>query len=497
MIMKKLFFLMTALFVLAGTVFAQSEDDFVVTQNTDGKTVTITGYKGSAKEIVIPATLFGLRVTAIGNFAFRDKGLTAVTILEGTVTIGGRAFSGNSLVTVVIPNTVTTIGEEAFSNSKITSLTIGNRVATIGSGAFSKNLFTELTIPNSVTTIGDNAFMGNKISVLSIPSSIKTIGNNAFSGNKISVLSIPSSVTYIGVSAFAGNPLTSITLAKDLPDGDSQGSYYNISQGISVHSGFSESFINFYTGQRRAPGIYVLNGQIWSKVTAAEAARLERERAAAQAAAAKAAAEVQAAADAKAAEAQAAAAAIQAEFDTALKNSGYTANVLANSTLEITGYTGRDQDLVIPSEIGGRTVTAIADNAFREKTAAGSITSVVIPDTVETIGNAVFSNRVAGNNRPQRSKLASVTLGTGLKSIGIQAFLGNTTLKTIVFKSVPTLGTDVFTGCGLTSITIPAQAERIAAQFGDDFASMYKNYSAGIYTKIPLAGWVKKPGSGN
>ena len=39
-----------------------SDDDFAVLQNRDN-TLTITGYKGSAADIVIPATLYGLKVT--------------------------------------------------------------------------------------------------------------------------------------------------------------------------------------------------------------------------------------------------------------------------------------------------------------------------------------------------------------------------------------------------------------------------------------------------
>jgi hypothetical protein len=51
--------------------------------NPDGKSLTITGFKGSASEITIPQTIDGLPVTAIGEFAFQDKGLTSLVLPEG------------------------------------------------------------------------------------------------------------------------------------------------------------------------------------------------------------------------------------------------------------------------------------------------------------------------------------------------------------------------------------------------------------------------------
>jgi hypothetical protein len=108
---------------------------------------------------------------------------------------------------------------------------------------------------------------------------------------------------------------------------------------------------------------------------------------------------------------------------------------LDNDTVTITGYTGKGGKVVIPSEIEGFPVTAIAREAFAvsllnfdtsRKDAFGAfpryevkrehnganITSIVIPNSVKTIGNLSF--RYCAN-------LETVDLPDGIQ-IGVNAF---------------------------------------------------------------------------
>lgn len=78
--------------------------NYTFTVNSDGKSCTITGVTGfSGKELILPATLSGHTVTAIGD----------------------NAFSGNSTVTTVyIPKSVTKLGAKAFSGCQnLTNIT--------------------------------------------------------------------------------------------------------------------------------------------------------------------------------------------------------------------------------------------------------------------------------------------------------------------------------------------------------------------------------------
>ena len=107
----------------------------------EDKTITITKYIGTAITVEIPSRIDGIKVTAIGERAFRGC-------------IG--------LKSVIIPDSITSIGYEAFYECEaLTSVSIPDSVATIGENAFYKcAALTTVSIPDSVTKIGKNAFYG-------------------------------------------------------------------------------------------------------------------------------------------------------------------------------------------------------------------------------------------------------------------------------------------------------------------------------------------------
>lgn len=71
----------------------------------------------------------------------------------------------------------------------------------------------------------------------------------------------------------------------------------------------------------------------------------------------------------------------------AAEENGFTYNVLDDGTVEITRYTGTDAQITIPSEIDGKSVTSIGDQAFISCT---EITSVVIPEGVKKSGDMLL-----------------------------------------------------------------------------------------------------------
>ena len=112
-------------------------------------------------------------------------------------------------------------------------------------------------------------------------------------------------------------------------------------------------------------------------------------------------------------------------------------------------YTG---DVAIPSSVKYRgrnyKVTAIGDDAFA---GCEELTSVSIPDEVETIGSYAFAGCEG---------LTSVTIPSGVKTIKAYAFNICENLSSIVIsQNVQTIEDNVFSDCsGLTSVTINSNA---------------------------------------
>jgi hypothetical protein len=92
--------------------------------------VVITGYNGTSKQIHIPDQIDGLPVMAIGEGAFRARGLESVTFPSTLVSIGDYAFYGNNLSSISIPLTVINIGVGAFDRNAAESAAAQNQTGT-------------------------------------------------------------------------------------------------------------------------------------------------------------------------------------------------------------------------------------------------------------------------------------------------------------------------------------------------------------------------------
>ena len=104
----------------------------------------------------------------------------------------------------------------------------------------------------------------------------------------------------------------------------------------------------------------------------------------------------------------------------------YVTNTPNTNTITITGYTDAGEDVEIPTQIGGKTVTVIGLGAFN----GSSIRSVTVPDSVTYISHVAFQDC---------SSLTNIVIGNGVRTIGAGAFKGS----------------------GLTSVTIPSNVTSI------------------------------------
>ena len=387
------------LFVVAlmqTTAFALTEGDYEYTVS-DGK-ATITAYGGAGGNVVIPSTLGGYPVIAIGDDAFLNKtNVTGMTVPEGVKSIGVRAFFGcSNLETVTLPSTLESVGGQAFQLcNKINRVNISDIAAWCGisfkndasnplaRGATYDKLYVggqlihELVIPEGVTSVGKNAFYRcNGLTGVTLPSTLESIGDSAFRDCKsLLEIAIPEGVTSIGDSAFYHcTSLASVTLPSTLESIVNCAFYHCTSLESVTLSSVLESIEEYaFYGCTALADIYFLGTSAeWNAVTKGNS-----------------------------------------------WNSGCPAGdnvhiaytyTVSEDKATITAYDGPGGDVVIPSTLGGYPVVAIGEEAFRDKT---NVTGVTVPEGVTSIGKNAFYNC---------SSLETVTLPSTLESIGNQAF---------------------------------------------------------------------------
>ena len=110
----------------------------------------------------------------------------------------------------------------------------------------------------------------------------------------------------------------------------------------------------------------------------------------------------------------------------------------------LSGYSGNTSEIILPDNYKGENY-AIGGNVFKNNS---SITSIVIPSSVTSIGYSAFSGC---------TKLTSIVIPNSVTSIGSSAFFSCSGLTSVeIPNSVTSIESFAFHGCsGLTSVEIP------------------------------------------
>jgi len=233
---------------------------------------TAASYTGVGGAVAIRDSVFiagvDYTVRTIGNSAFSNKELTAVTIPDSVTTIGDAAFAGNRLTSVTIPYGVADIGSAAFaSNALLTTVVLTSvlpptiTAADPSSGSFGAaaekilyffvprsypgaqwNGYTAAiepapvtdtvnsvtysaytTRPNDGATItaydgaGGAVTLLDRVKISGVDFDVTTINDSddidgMFAGKGLTSVKLPAKATYIGLYAFAFNSLTTVII---------------------------------------------------------------------------------------------------------------------------------------------------------------------------------------------------------------------------------------------------------------------------------------------
>jgi len=209
--------MLLSLVTVTASAESLTEGSFTYTANEDGTTATIIGYDGTDAALVIPSTLGGLKVSAIGVDAFSSNyDITSVSIPSSVVAIDAMAFYNcANLASVEITPYTLFVGYQAFHGTAYFN-NMPNGPVYIGrilygyAGIMPAN--TTITVPYGTASISPYAFYKQtNLKAIYLPVGMRAIESFAFMGcTNLLTMRVPPSVTMIGDAAFlnAGGNVT-------------------------------------------------------------------------------------------------------------------------------------------------------------------------------------------------------------------------------------------------------------------------------------------------
>ncbi len=215
------------------------ESDFEI--NEEG---TIREYTGTASRVVIPRTINGIEVTAIGYGAFMsqeeygpDEDIPANTTLEEVIipetvrSIESMAFlNTTALKSVTCYGPLENMEDMVFADSSIESINFVNGVYEIGPMAFQNaTSLTSVDFGGHVEVFQFSAFRNTGLTEVHIPASVTLVDQSAFyeCGSLTSVCFETSDISILeSDQAFGETAITQVNLPEDT-DEDTVNMFYN------------------------------------------------------------------------------------------------------------------------------------------------------------------------------------------------------------------------------------------------------------------------------
>lgn len=302
-------------------------------------TARITAYKGSNYNVVIPDTIKGYKVTALAENSISGSSIGILTIPASVKSIAGGAITCPNLITVNVSGNYYKTDSEGVLYSAS-----GNNLIFAPKG----RKLTTYEVPEGTVKIYAKAFAGQDIlQKVTIPGTVTSIAPDAFEGLHMVVLYGPmgscAAKTFANKYFFAYNEYkvyyyngTEMLYDATITAGERIKDYF---QPISEF----EEFAGWYKDEALT--------EPWDFESDTMPA---------------------------------------GNINLYLKWKSLFSVSLSDGAVTITGYSGNDNDIVIPSEISGYPVTGIAVNAFK----MDSYQSVTIPDSVVTIENGAFADHI-------------------------------------------------------------------------------------------------------
>ena len=376
-------------------------------------------------------------ILSIGNYAFKNTGITGVLDLPNLESIGGGAFNNTQLTEVRNLGKITKISDSdnnnanwLFFHSPITKMVLPDTLTYIGASGFRQMTeLSEVTIPNSVSYIGANAFYGDtslSFEELNLPN-LESLGQNAFYGCEsliIEDLSLPS-LKSLGTYAFTKVKIKKISNLGEITSLPSQDNGYaygwgdpNVLEEITIPTIITTLPRNSFSGYKV---LHTINGfenvtdigyYTFQGCTSLKSIRLDN---------------------------------ATIINDDAFNGCSSLETIYMPKVVTLSRYATNSCP-----KIEGDLVLNGLKTLGRNNLMNCNITSIKIPN-VETIG--LYS--LSGNKQ-----LKIIEIGDKLTSIDADAIVGNTSLECIIILSItpPSLGSYVFANCNNCVLYVPDES---------------------------------------
>lgn len=401
---------------------------FLNADEKDGD-IVVTGYRGLAKNIVIPQEIEGHRIVGIDNNVFAHNPHMRTLVIEAEAAISDSAFANCYMLNSVKIRKPLALGSYAFSmcqNLEKVEIEDASEITRISVSAFADCIkLKEFSVPQNVTEIGDMAFANcGALTTVSLPDSLKEIGSQAFANcYSLQKVVIPKNVKAIGSSVFENcSMINEFEYTTDIGNFYQWFGDYNYDVPASLekvtYNGEIVSTAMFYeipnVKKVSLPNAVYIDNMAFFACWDLQSVQLA----------------------------------------TGLLSIGSSAFELCSNLEEIT----------LP-----QSVAKIGERAFSD---CNQLTSVNIPNSITRIEDSTFSCCY---------NLAKVTLPSNLKEIGNSAFYYCANLDSIVIPdSVVSIEADAFSQCnGLTELTIPKI-------FGTGISYLFGASDRGSMLEIPL-----------
>jgi len=442
----------------------------------------------SLEEVVLPDTLttlgaevfYGCRalktftlpagVTEIRADTFRDcTQLSDVRLHEGLKMVHAGAFSGcMSLGRIVIPAGVEEIGANAFLNcTSLSDVQLPDGLKTLGADVFAGCTALEgIKLPEGLKEVPARAFnQCKKLKSVVLPASVTKISERAFEAcTSLTSFHVPKSVTKLSAYAFYGcTALEEILLPDGLEEGKiGEGLFQNCTslRAVVIPEGVWRISAHAFRGCTQLSSVTV-PGTLQEIGSSAfrDCSSLN---------------EILLPGDCKKESNSFKDSPTKITYMPAVGE--YTVKNGQATLVKWGGTVNGAPSVVVPAEYNGVPVTAIGDEAFKDR---WDIEEVVLPDTITMIGENAFYNckGLRSINLPQSlktikswafaycGKLRHITIPAGVKLIDGMAFYEASLADGVVMpESMPGLdiGWAAFKGTQLKSIMLPEGLERVS-----------------------------------